>query len=109
MKKAYVIGTNVSKSLSPTIFNYWFKKYKIQSEYKFIEIGEENFNKKISIVLQEEGLCGLNITIPFKEKITKHLNIIDKHAQQIGAVNCVTITKDGLEGTNTDWIGLKNQ
>ena len=28
-KKAYVIGTNVSTSLSPEIFNYWFKKYKI--------------------------------------------------------------------------------
>ena len=26
-KKAYVIGTNVSTSLSPAIFEYWFKKY----------------------------------------------------------------------------------
>ena len=30
MKKAYVIGKNASKSLSPTIFNYWFKKYNIK-------------------------------------------------------------------------------
>ena len=31
MKKAYVIGKNASKSLSPTIFNYWFKKYNINA------------------------------------------------------------------------------
>ena len=31
MKKFFVIGNKVSKSLSPTIFNYWFKKYNIDS------------------------------------------------------------------------------
>ena len=36
-KKAYVVGTNVSKSLSPTIFNYWFKKHNIDGEYGHIE------------------------------------------------------------------------
>ena len=48
MKKAYVIGKNASKSLSPTIFNYWFKKYNIEGEYGFKEIDEKakkNFRK----------------------------------------------------------------
>ena len=42
-KKAYVIGTNVSASLSPTIFKYWFEKYNINAEYGFVEVKEENF------------------------------------------------------------------
>ena len=107
MKKAYVIGINASKSLSPTIFNYWFKKHNIKGEYGFKEIDEKNFNNIIPTILKEKDLCGLNITIPFKEKIIEYLNSIDKNAEQIGAVNCISKTKEGFEGTNTDWIGFE--
>ena len=107
MKKAYVIGKNASKSLSPTIFNYWFKKYKIKGEYSFKEIKEIDFNSAIPIILKEKNLCGLNITIPFKEKIIEHLHSIDKNAEQIGAVNCISKTKEGFEGINTDWVGFE--
>ena len=107
MKKAYVIGINASKSLSPTIFNYWFKKHNIKGEYGFKEIDEKNFNNIIPTILKEKDLCGLNITIPFKEKIIDYLNSIDNNAEQIGAVNCISKTKEGFEGTNTDWIGFQ--
>ena len=107
MKKAYVIGINASKSLSPTIFNYWFKKHNIKGEYGFKEIDEKNFNNIIPTILKEKDLCGLNITIPFKEKIIDYLNSIDNNAKQIGAVNCISKTKEGFEGTNTDWIGFQ--
>ena len=107
MKKAYVIGINASKSLSPTIFNYWFKKYGIRGEYGFKEINKSNFNKIVPTILNEKDLCGLNITIPFKEKIIEHLHSVDKNAEQIGAVNCISKTKEGFRGTNTDWIGFE--
>ena len=107
MKKAYVIGKNVSKSLSPTIFNDWFKKYNIEGEYEFKEISESDFNNIIPSILKEKDLCGLNITIPFKEKIIEHLHSIDKYAKKIGAVNCISKTKEGFVGTNTDWIGFE--
>ena len=106
-KKAYVIGTNVSKSLSPMIFNYWFSKYHIEAEYRYKEIKKENFDKEIKSVLEEDGLCGLNITIPFKEKIIQHLDVLDKHSVQIGAVNCVSKIKQKLKGENTDWLGFQ--
>jgi len=107
MKKAYVIGKNASKSLSPTIFNYWFNKYNIEGEYGFKEISESDFKKNIPTILKEKNLCGLNITIPFKEEIIEHLHSIDKNAEQIGAVNCVSKTKEGFSGSNTDWIGFE--
>ena len=106
-KRAVVIGTGVSKSLSPTIFNYWFKKYNIIGEYGYKEIKEENFDNEIKSLLNEEGLCGINITIPFKEKIISHVTKIDKHATKIKAVNCITKTKNIIYGTNTDWVGFK--
>ena len=76
-KKAYVVGTNVEKSLSPLIFNYWFKKYKINASYDFKAIKEKDFNEEIKKVLKEKNLCGLNIPIPFKEKILKKMHKLD--------------------------------
>ena len=107
-KKAYVVGTNVSKSLSPLIFNYWFKKYKIDGSYGYKEIKEKNFDLEIKKILQEEGVRGINVTIPFKEKIIKHLSQQNKHAKLIGAVNCVSITNKKTKGINTDWTGFKD-
>jgi len=69
MKKAYVVGNNVKTSLSPNIFRHWFEKYNINGEYGYVEIQEKDFDQKIKILLKEEGLVGLNITIPFKERI----------------------------------------
>tara|TARA_B100000674_G_C37769536_1_gene881824 strand:- start:156 stop:941 length:786 start_codon:yes stop_codon:yes gene_type:complete len=104
MKKFYVVGNKVSKSLSPVIFNYWFKKYKIKAKYEYLELNNKNFDKKIREKLKEKDLCGLNITIPFKQKIIKHLQSLDKHSTVINAVNCVS-TKPKIRGINTDWTG----
>ena len=43
----FVIGNRASKSLSPLIFNYWFKKYKIKAKYSFIEVQNNGFNKAV--------------------------------------------------------------
>ena len=106
-KKAYVIGTNVDKSLSPLIFNHWFKKYKIDATYEYKVIKEKNFNKEVNLLLKEKGLCGFNVTIPFKEKILKKMNKIDGPSKKIKAVNCVTVKKNKYYGSNTDWLGFK--
>ena len=108
IKKAYVIGNNTKKSLSPTIFNYWFKKYGVKGEYKHIEVKEKDFNKKIKELLLLPSTCGFNITVPYKEKIIPHLRWLDSHSLKIGAVNCVTIKNNKVVGSNTDWLGLKN-
>ena len=104
MKKLYVVGSKASKSLSPTIFNYWFKKYNINATYGYLQLTEKNFHKKIKEVLEKKDTFGLNITIPFKNKIIKHLDKLDVHARKIGAVNCVT-NKQIISGINTDWTG----
>jgi shikimate dehydrogenase len=54
------------------------------------------------LLAENPELCGLNVTIPYKEKVIKFLNDIDPAAQRIGAVNVIRI-KDGiLKGFNTD-------
>ncbi len=105
MKKFYVIGNKTSQSLSPTIFNYWFLKYKIKAKYSFVEIKENQFDRKIQSVLKIKNLSGLNITIPFKQKIMKHTNVLDVHSKKINAVNCLSFGSK-IKGINTDWEGF---
>ena len=120
-KKAYVIGTNVSTSMSPTIFQYWFDKYNIDyAEYGYKEIKEENFDKEIKSILKEDGLLGLNITIPYKEKIftyidNKHNLIHPTIPLKNPPINCVTVRKTSdpnyqgfkIFGENTDTTGFR--
>ena len=107
MKYFFVIGGNTSQSLSPLIFNHWFRKYKINAKYSYIEVKEKNFEKKILQIFKEKTITGFNITIPYKKEIFKFLDISDLHAKKIQAVNCVTLGKKN-KGINTDWIGYKN-
>ena len=107
MKNFFVIGDQASKSLSPLIFNHWFKKYNIQAKYSFLEVTKKNFNSEIVKKLNDKKTQGLNITIPFKKDIIKYLDNKNVHAQKIGAVNCVTVGKK-IKGINTDWVGYLN-
>ena len=117
-KKAYVIGTNTSSSLSPAIFQYWFDKYNVNGEYGHIEIKEKNLNKEIKSILKEKNLVGLNITTPYKEKIIPHLlshnyGVVNlgPEAGKIGAVNYIAKTSlvvDAWYGYNSDHSGFES-
>jgi len=105
-KKAYVIGSSTRNSLSPLIFNYWFEKKNINAEYIFKEIKEQDFDSELELILNEEGVCGFNITIPYKERVVKKIKNIDSHSKIIGAINCATKKEGVWFGKNTDWQGF---
>jgi shikimate dehydrogenase len=105
-KKALVIGSHVSESLSPLIFNYWFKKHNIDASYNFKEIKPENFENEIEKIFNDKDVCGFNVTIPFKEIIKKKISFLDEHSNKIGAVNCVSKVNNNWVGQNTDWVGF---
>ena len=107
MRNFFVIGDQASKSISPLIFNHWFKKYNIQAKYSFLEVTKKNFDIEIVKKLNNKNTRGFNVTIPFKKEIIKYLDNKNIHAQKIGAVNCVTVDKK-TKGTNTDWTGYLN-
>lgn len=56
----------------------------------------------------ELGIQGLNVTIPYKQKIIPFLDELDTVAAAIGAVNTIKITPDGKKiGYNTDIYGFE--
>lgn len=48
------------------------------------------------------GICGFNVTVPYKQEIIPYLDALDATAMAIGAVNCVTVEGNRLFGHNTD-------
>jgi len=106
-KVFYVVGNPVEKSLSPTIFKYWFKKYKLKHSYKKIKIRKTNFEDDFAKLLTNPSFGGANITIPFKERASNIIKNKTRHAKEIKAINCIYKKKNKLYGTNTDWYGFE--
>lgn len=59
------------------------------------------------ILSQHPDLCGLNVTIPYKEQVLPFLNEADEVVQEIQACNCISIKNGQLKGFNTDVIGFE--
>tara|TARA_B100000965_G_scaffold338478_1_gene305690 strand:+ start:227 stop:1042 length:816 start_codon:yes stop_codon:yes gene_type:complete len=106
-KNFYVVGNPVERSLSPVIFKYWFKKYKLKHTYRKIKIRKKTFENDFIKLSMSPNFAGANITIPFKERALKTIKHKSKHAKEIKAVNCIYKKRNKLYGTNTDWYGFK--
>ena len=94
-KGAFVVGFPIKHSLSPVIFHYWFKKYKIEAFYDKLQIAPENFEQFINQLKNSCGsfpekktiLLGGNVTIPHKEKALIMADNCSLEAKNIGAAN----------------------
>lgn len=95
-----LIGYPLSHSFSPSYFKRKFEQEHINAQYKALPI--ERIDLFPSLLDEYPRLQGLNVTIPYKERVIDYLDSVDYAAQQIGAVNCISI-KDGIKiGHNTD-------
>ena len=106
-RKFGIIGNPINHSLSPLLHNYWFKKYKIDAEYSIINIEENKLDSLINKV-KDKAFSGINITLPFKQKIVPFLEEIINDAKITGSVNTVYLNDKGkIIGENTDVFGLQ--
>ena len=102
-----IIGNPIKHSLSPTLHKYWFKKYDIDADYSIIE-ATDNELPVITKKIKDGTYKGINVTLPFKQKIINHLDKIVNDAELTGSVNTVLIDNDQtVIGENTDVFGLQ--
>lgn len=105
-----LIGCPLTHSFSANYFNDKFLRENIiDAEYRNFPISNiAEFNK---LIVSNENLLGLNVTIPYKETIIPLLDELDEIATNVGAVNCVKIIRETnriySKGFNTDVIGFK--
>jgi 3-dehydroquinate dehydratase/shikimate dehydrogenase len=99
-----VIGNPVGHSLSPLLHNTGYIAARKNAVYlPFLVENLKDFLKALS----EFGMRGFSVTLPLKEMIFAHLEAVEPLAAKIGAVNTVTVRKDGsLHGSNTDYVGV---
>lgn len=110
MDKYGLIGYPLKHSFSSKFFGEKFDQEKIDAEYNNYEI--DNIDVLSSIVSSDSELKGLNVTIPYKEKVIALLDELDETAKAIGAVNVIKITRNQgqvtMKGYNSDLIGFQN-
>lgn len=106
MSKFGLIGKNISYSFSKTFFSEKFENEGLSHSYINFDIQSlESFS---NIISQNPDLKGLNVTIPYKEKIISYLTELDSTAKAIGAVNVIKILEDEtLIGFNSDYFGFQ--
>ena len=108
MKKKFgIIGNPIKHSLSPVLHEYWFKKYNIDADYSIIEALDKDLPEIIEKVKQGY-FSGINVTLPFKQKIINHVDRVVNDAELTGSVNTVLLSnKNTVIGENTDVYGLQ--
>ena len=92
-----VIGEHLKHSFSPEIHSQI-------GDYEYII--KEIEPQKLECFIKERDFCGINVTIPYKEKVIPMLDYVDPAALKIGAVNTVVNKNGKLYGYNTDYTGL---
>ena len=108
MDKYGLIGYPLGHSFSINYFNQKFSDEGIDAEYMNFEI--PSIDNLIEVLDSHPELKGLNVTIPYKQKVMEYLDQISPEARAIGAVNVIRVTHSGknikLKGFNSDVIGF---
>ena len=108
MDKYGLIGYPLGHSFSISYFNQKFADEGINATYENFEI--PSIDDLPEIIDRYPNLRGLNVTIPYKEKVIPFLDSISPEARAIGAVNVIRVVHQKnntlLKGYNSDVIGF---
>jgi shikimate dehydrogenase len=100
-KKFGLIGLTVSHSFSKVYFDEKFFREGLR-DYHYDLYPLNTIDDLKNLLDENPELAGLNVTIPYKEKVFKFLSEVDADAKRIGAVNVIQIRNGKLKGFNTD-------
>ena len=107
-----LVGFPLKHSFSSKFFAEKFAREGINAEYLNFEI--EDILQLRDVIIFNQRLRGLNVTIPYKEQVIPFLDALSPEAREIGAVNTIKIEREQgkmyfyrLTGYNTDYIGFK--
>lgn len=104
MRYLCVFGNPIEHSFSPLLHNAILQSYKLPYLYGRFML---NNGEDLGRVFDSLGLCGANITLPFKEQACLVAHTLSPLAKHIGAVNTLVRTTSGeIYGYNTDAPGF---
>lgn len=100
-----IFGHPIGHTLSPIIHDTISDALSKDMKYIPFHVLPEQLEMAVKAAY-EQGISGLNITVPHKQAVMEHLVDIDDAAKAIGAVNTLVRVENGFKGYNTDMPGL---
>jgi shikimate dehydrogenase len=100
-----IIGNPLSHSASPAMHNAAIKHLGLNYCYIPFEIEEKNLDRFFTF-MKITNILGINVTVPFKEKVIPYLDKLDISAKNAKAVNTIVNKDNQLIGYNTDGEGF---
>jgi shikimate dehydrogenase len=106
MRLFALIGYPLGHSFSKIYFTDKFNREGITgAQYQLFRL--EHISGLPDLLRQHPNLEGLNVTIPHKETVIPYLDELEETARAAGAVNCIRIRNNKLQGFNTDVFGFR--
>ena len=102
-----LIGDNIAASQSPRLHRLAGQQNGVRVTYD--SLIPARIGKDFDAIFADcaaGGYRGINVTYPYKEKVTAKVSIDDPLVAAIGAVNTVLFDPDGPRGFNTDYSGF---
>lgn len=105
MRTFGLIGYPLGHSFSKKYFSDKFEREGIIGNvYELYPI--EQIDQLENLLVSNQNLAGLNVTIPYKEQVIQYLDSMSPVVEEIGACNCIHIRNGRLMGHNTDVVGF---
>ncbi|MGB3328681.1 MAG: shikimate dehydrogenase [Thermomicrobiales bacterium] len=105
LRRAALIGNPVDHSRSPAMHNAAFAALGMRARYELWPTEPDGLAARFAQI-RDEGLLGVNVTVPYKLDVMPLCDRITETAARVGAVNTI-IPRDGeLIGDNTDAYGF---
>jgi shikimate dehydrogenase len=95
----------VYSSKSPVMFSRVLQRVGIQAVYVPFKVEPQNIGHALQS-LKTLNIAGANVTVPYKEKVIPHLDVLSEGANIIGAINTIVCDGNSLKGYNTNAIGF---
>jgi shikimate dehydrogenase len=105
MKRFGVIGHPVAHSLSPLMHTTAYALLGLECTYDSFDIDPESLPEALKD-FGDRGFCGLNVTIPHKESVSKQMHELSDEARAVGAVNTILFEKGRTRGDTSDVYGV---
>jgi len=99
-----VIGYPIEHSMSSIMHNTAIHELGLNYVYLAFNILPKSLKLAVEGI-KTFNIIGINVTLPFKQKIMRYLDDIDPTAKKIGAVNVIKNDDGFLTGKNTDAEG----
>jgi shikimate dehydrogenase len=101
--KFALLGKNIQHSRSPEIYR---KLITTKHSYDLLDYDSENEIPSLDEL--KKKYRGINITTPYKKLFTNDVLYLDDKIRDLKAINCIGFSIDGIYGTNTDYLALKD-